>query len=294
MAGAQPRGTATAVTAPVATAIPPLDPATESTHSMHAATPLHKMQRRCNFSSFYGVFWRPEVQVHLLAPAQREGWKNTLASDSRGSKQVKQEQTRKKEHKNMLLNTQACHKHPRASLKKDAHLLGEEELTHDDKAQRIPRKLSPPIREQAGQSRRSAPKRQRGGRPVMLAPWETSMLISCLKELSFIFTKEYTIKKQANHLFNVHKKHNESFRDYIKRFKAEKANIVGFDERNASSIFKKGLPTEHDLYHELTIAPSQTLAEVFMTAKCCALLDEDRIATKKCTKQVDQSPKKAG
>ncbi|CAL2265031.1 unnamed protein product [Prunus armeniaca] len=186
---------------------------------------------------------------------KREGWKNTSASDSRGSKQVEQEQT--------------------------------QEPTHDDKSQRIPRKLSPPIREQAGQSRRSAPKRQRGGRPVMLVPWETSTLISCLKELSFIFTKEYTIKKQANHLFNVCKKHNESFRDYIKRFKGEKANIMGSDERNASSTFKKGLPTEHELYHELTIALSQTLAEVFMTTKCCALLDEDRIATKKCTKQAD-------
>ncbi|CAL9016032.1 unnamed protein product [Prunus brigantina] len=69
------------------------------------------------------------------------------------------------------------------------------------------------------------------------------------------------------------------------RFKAEKANIVGCDDRIASSAFKKGLPAEHDLYRELTITPSQTLAEVYATAERCALWDDDRIAAKKSTKR---------
>ncbi|CAL2258764.1 unnamed protein product [Prunus armeniaca] len=55
--------------------------------------------------------------------------------------------------------------------------------------------------------------------------------ISSFKELAYVFTKEYTyyrtIKKNPDHLFNQRKKPDESIRDYIKRFKAEKANIVG-------------------------------------------------------------------
>ncbi|CAL9024763.1 unnamed protein product [Prunus brigantina] len=44
--------------------------------------------------------------------------------------------------------------------------------------------------------------------------------ISSFKELAYIFTKEYTsywtIKKNPDHLFNLHKKSDESLRDYIK------------------------------------------------------------------------------
>ncbi|XP_008245278.1 PREDICTED: uncharacterized protein LOC103343396 [Prunus mume] len=112
--------------------------------------------------------------------------------------------------------------------------------------------------------------------------------ISSFKELAYVFTKEYTsyrtIKKNTDHLYNLRKKSDESLRDYIKRFKAEKANIVGCDDWIAASAFKKGLPTKHDLYCELTITPSQTLAEVYATAEHYALWDDDRIAAKKSTK----------
>ncbi|KAH0976173.1 hypothetical protein GBA52_018072 [Prunus armeniaca] len=117
------------------------------------------------------------------------------------------------------------------------------------------------------------------------------------KELAYVFIKEYTsyptIKKNPDHLYNLHKKSNESLRDYIKGFKAKKANIVGCDDRIVSSAFKKGLPTEHDLYRELTITPSQTLAKVYATAERYALWDDDRIAAKKSTKQEDQQTKRA-
>ncbi|XP_020426548.1 uncharacterized protein LOC109950824 [Prunus persica] len=125
-----------------------------------------------------------------------------------------------------------------------------------------------------------------------------SRSISSFKELAYVFTKEYTsyrtIKKNPDHLYNLGKKSDESLRDYIKRFKAEKANIVGCDDRIASSAFKKGLPAEHDLYRELTITPSQTLAKVYATAERYALWDDDRIAAKKSTKQEDQPTKRAG
>ncbi|CAL9029509.1 unnamed protein product [Prunus brigantina] len=122
--------------------------------------------------------------------------------------------------------------------------------------------------------------------------------INSFKELAYVFTKEYTsyrtIKKNPDHLFNLCKKPDESIRDYIKRFKAEKANIVGCDDQIASSAFKKGLPAEHELYRELTITPSQTLAEVFATAERYALWDDDRIAAKKSTEQGDRPTKRAG
>ncbi|XP_008237153.1 PREDICTED: uncharacterized protein LOC103335895 [Prunus mume] len=124
-----------------------------------------------------------------------------------------------------------------------------------------------------------------------------SGLISSFKELAYVFTKEYTsyrtIKKNSDHLYNLCKKSDESLQDYIKRFKAKKANIVGCDDRIASSAFKKGLPAEHDLYRKLTITPSQTMAEVYATTEYYALLDDDRIAAKKFTKQEDQSTKQA-
>ncbi|XP_008237605.1 PREDICTED: uncharacterized protein LOC103336341 [Prunus mume] len=101
-------------------------------------------------------------------------------------------------------------------------------------------------------------------------------------------------KKNPDHLYNLRKKSDEFLRDYIKRFKAEKANIVGCDDRIASSAFKKGLLAEHDLYCELTITPSQTLAEVHTTAEHYTLWDDDRMAAKESTKQEDQPTKQAG
>ncbi|XP_034208207.1 uncharacterized protein LOC117621764 [Prunus dulcis] len=121
--------------------------------------------------------------------------------------------------------------------------------------------------------------------------------INSFKELTYVFTKEYTsyrmIKKNPDHLFNLRKKPEESLRDYIKRFKARKANIVGCDDQIASSAFKKSLPAEHDFYRELTITPSQTLAEIFTTAEHYALWDDDRIAAKKSTEQEDRPAKRA-
>ncbi|XP_008244717.1 PREDICTED: uncharacterized protein LOC103342838 [Prunus mume] len=122
-----------------------------------------------------------------------------------------------------------------------------------------------------------------------------SASIGNFKEFAIIFTKEYTsyktIRKHADHLFNLRKKPDESLRDYLRRFKAEKANIIGCNDQVASSAFKKGLPTEHELYRELAITPSQTLAEVFATAERYALWDDDRIAAKKASKQVDHPTK---
>ncbi|KAM2175371.1 hypothetical protein ACFX1Q_034786 [Malus domestica] len=51
-------------------------------------------------------------------------------------------------------------------------------------------------------------------------------------ELSLVFTKGYSsyrsIKKKSDHLFDVKKNPKESLRDYVRRFKVEKAKIVGY------------------------------------------------------------------
>ncbi|CAL9024666.1 unnamed protein product [Prunus brigantina] len=168
---------------------------------------------------------------------KREGWTNTLVDGSRGPKHVEQKPVSKEGDRNMLLNRQAY------ALMCKVFVMTLRGATQD---------------------------------------WfhkQSSGSISNFKELDFIFMKEYTsyrtIKKNPGHLFNLHKKHDESLQDYIKIFKAEKANIVGCDDRIVSSTFKKDLPVEHDLYLEQAIAHSQTLAEVYLTAECYTLCDDD-------------------
>ncbi|XP_068329705.1 uncharacterized protein [Pyrus communis] len=79
--------------------------------------------------------------------------------------------------------------------------------------------------------------------------------IQSLDELSLVFTKEYSsyrsIKKKSDHLFNVKKNPKESIRDYVKRFKAEKAMIVGCNDSIARVAFQKGLPPDHLLLRKL-------------------------------------------
>ncbi|CAL8082983.1 unnamed protein product [Prunus armeniaca] len=64
-------------------------------------------------------------------------------------------------------------------------------------------------------------------------------------------------------------------------------------QRMSRSYFQEGLANRAQLYWELAITPSQTLAEVFATAERYALWDDDRIAAKKASKQVDHLTKQA-
>ncbi|KAM1382026.1 hypothetical protein ACFX2F_034547 [Malus domestica] len=97
-------------------------------------------------------------------------------------------------------------------------------------------------------------------------------------DLSLVFTKEYSsyrsIKKKSDHLFNVKKNPKESLRDYVKRFKAEKAKIVGCDNSIASAAFQKGLPADHPLFGEMIMKEDLTLADSFALAEKHALWDE--------------------
>ncbi|KAM1972913.1 hypothetical protein ACFX1X_019661 [Malus domestica] len=67
--------------------------------------------------------------------------------------------------------------------------------------------------------------------------------IRSFDELSLVFTKEYSshhsIKKKPAHLFNVKNNPKESLRDYVKRFKVDKAMIVRRNDSIARAAFQK-------------------------------------------------------
>ncbi|XP_068304245.1 uncharacterized protein [Pyrus communis] len=97
-------------------------------------------------------------------------------------------------------------------------------------------------------------------------------------ELSLVFTKEYSsyclIKKKSDHLFNVKKNPNESFRDYLKRFKAKKVKIVECNDSIARAAFQKGLLADHPLFRKLIMKEDLTLADSFALVEKHALWDE--------------------
>ncbi|XP_070677890.1 uncharacterized protein [Malus domestica] len=113
--------------------------------------------------------------------------------------------------------------------------------------------------------------------------------IQSFNELSLVFTKEFTsfplIKKKSDHLFNVKKNPKKYFHDYVKRFKAEKAKIVGCNDSIASAAFQKGLPADHLLFRELIMKEELTLVDSFALTEKHALWDEAR----RCTFKVNSS-----
>ncbi|KAM2008274.1 hypothetical protein ACFX16_003185 [Malus domestica] len=67
--------------------------------------------------------------------------------------------------------------------------------------------------------------------------------IRSFNDLSLVFTKEYSsyrsIKKKSDHLFNMKKIPKELLCNYVKRFKVEKAKIVGCDDLITCAAFQK-------------------------------------------------------
>ncbi|KAM1391938.1 hypothetical protein ACFX2I_019593 [Malus domestica] len=113
-------------------------------------------------------------------------------------------------------------------------------------------------------------------------------------ELSLVFTKEYSsyrsIKKKSDHLFDVKKNPKESLRDYVRRFKVEKAKIVGCNDSIAIAAFQKGLLADHPLFGKLIMKEDLTLADSFALAEKHALWDEARQCTFKDLKKYPTSP----
>ncbi|KAM1406682.1 hypothetical protein ACFX2F_001369 [Malus domestica] len=72
----------------------------------------------------------------------------------------------------------------------------------------------------------------------------------------------------------------ESFRTYVKRFKAEKAKIVRCDDSITCSAFRKRLPADHPLFRELVIGENLTLANSYALAKNHSFWDEAKRSQK--------------
>lgn len=82
------------------------------------------------------------------------------------------------------------------------------------------------------------------------------------------------IKKKSDHPFNMKKNLNELVRNYVKRFKSEKAKTVGCDHSIVSAAFQKVLPANHPLFGELIIKENLTLVDSFALVEKHALWDE--------------------
>ncbi|KAM2202836.1 hypothetical protein ACFX1R_002497 [Malus domestica] len=85
---------------------------------------------------------------------------------------------------------------------------------------------------------------------------------------------------------------NESLRIYVKRFKAEKTKIVGYNDSIACSTFQKGILVDHPLFRKLIMCKNLTLADSYALAKKHALWDEAKqsCGNEQKNKHRDNSP----
>ncbi|CAN6684229.1 unnamed protein product [Malus baccata var. baccata] len=94
------------------------------------------------------------------------------------------------------------------------------------------------------------------------------------------YSSNRSIKMTSDHLFSIVKDHRETIHNYVKRFKVEKAKIVGCNEDIATTAFRNGLPTKHHLFKKLIIGEELTLAASYALAKKHALWDEAKQSNK--------------
>ncbi|KAM2919781.1 hypothetical protein COP2_041707 [Malus domestica] len=85
---------------------------------------------------------------------------------------------------------------------------------------------------------------------------------------------------ESNHLFNFKKNPKESLRSYMKRFKVEKARIVGYNDSITGAAFQKELLVDHPLFGKLIMKENLTLVNLFAMAEKYALWDEARQANR--------------
>ncbi|XP_070667471.1 uncharacterized protein [Malus domestica] len=112
------------------------------------------------------------------------------------------------------------------------------------------------------------------------------ILVTTLQE----YSSYWSIKNKSDHLFDVKKNPNEPLRNYVRRFKAEKATIVVCNDSITKVTFQKGLPTDHPLFEKLIMKEDLTLADSFALAEKHALWDEARQCTFKDLKKYPTSP----
>lgn len=98
------------------------------------------------------------------------------------------------------------------------------------------------------------------------------------------FTKEYLsyllVKKKPDRLFNKKKDFKESLPLHMKRFKTEKAKIVGYNDIIARSVFRKGLLADHPIFRELIMGDDLTMADSYALVKKHSLYNEAKHSQK--------------
>ncbi|XP_050131522.1 uncharacterized protein LOC126607861 [Malus sylvestris] len=108
--------------------------------------------------------------------------------------------------------------------------------------------------------------------------------IRSFNKLSLVLIKEYSsnrsIKRTSDYLFSIIKDPWATIRDYVKRFKAEKAKIVGCNEDIATSTFKNGHLTKHHLYRKLIMGEKLTLTASYALVEKHALQNEAKQSNK--------------
>ncbi|XP_050122922.1 uncharacterized protein LOC126600376 [Malus sylvestris] len=140
---------------------------------------------------------------------------------------------------------------------------------------------------------------------LMCKIFATILKCKNFNELSLAFTKEYSsyhsIKKKSDHLFNMKKDQNESLRTYGKRFKMEKAKIVGWDNSIVCSTFRKGLSTDHPLFGELIMGENLSLTNYYALPRKDAEPTQKKAndkslnnKSKPVDRRMDQSPANGG
>ncbi|CAN6711962.1 unnamed protein product [Malus baccata var. baccata] len=94
------------------------------------------------------------------------------------------------------------------------------------------------------------------------------------------FSFNRSIKMISDHLFSIVKDPRETIHNHVKRFKAEKAKIVGCNEDITTTTFRNRRPTEHHLFEKLIIKEELTLVASYALAEKHALWDEAKQSNK--------------
>ncbi|XP_070680064.1 uncharacterized protein [Malus domestica] len=94
------------------------------------------------------------------------------------------------------------------------------------------------------------------------------------------YSSNRLIKRTSDHIFSIVKDPWETIRNYVKRFKVEKAKIVGYNEDIATTAFRNGLPTEHSLFGKLIMGEELTLATSYALAEKHTLWDKAKQSNK--------------
>ncbi|XP_062094023.1 uncharacterized protein LOC133800061 [Humulus lupulus] len=98
---------------------------------------------------------------------------------------------------------------------------------------------------------------------------------SALGATTVAFASSRLLEKLLDDLYRIRQRRDESLRDYVARFNAEKVSITACNVDTVVTAFRKGLLVESDLYKELTKYPCRTMEDVHAKAWAPIKWEED-------------------